>query len=127
MSRADDAHNEDCRWSSGRDSHEVPEGSGLCSAYSDPVNGETCQSRTRLYTILGELTEWAIAACQFRLGRPRVVVDLCWAELRIGAMCSGGVSAADDAGVAQLRRHRPVPGTTVVCDILVVHVAGCSY
>lgn len=51
---AGDANNEDCRWSSGRDGHEVPEGRGLCSAYSGPLNAERCQSGIRLFIILGE-------------------------------------------------------------------------
>lgn len=42
-----------------------------------------------------------VRVCYSRLGRPRVAVDLSWAELRIGAMCSDGVSAADDAGIVQ--------------------------
>lgn len=48
VSHADDADNENCRWSSGRDGHEVPEGRGLRSAYSDSFNAETCQSRASL-------------------------------------------------------------------------------
>lgn len=34
-----------------------------------------------------------------------MVVDLSWAELRIGSMCSDGVSATDNAGIVRLRRH----------------------